>query len=62
LSAISAGPPPAETEFSVDELPLAAIEKADGLHLPATLTGHFSGSTSTMVLMKKRFGRTPPFS
>jgi hypothetical protein len=39
LRAISAGPAPAETEFSVDELPSAAIEEDDGLHLPATLRG-----------------------
>jgi hypothetical protein len=29
LRAISAGPAPAETEFCVDELPLAALEEAD---------------------------------
>jgi hypothetical protein len=41
LLAISAGPAPAETEFSVDELPLAALEEAMVFFCPS-----HSGGTS----------------
>jgi hypothetical protein len=62
LRAISAGSAPVDTKFSVDQLPLAALDEGDGLQLPATLTGHFSGSTSTTCLIKKRFENKGTFA
>jgi hypothetical protein len=55
IRAISAGPAQQKRQFSVDELPLAALEEADGLHLPATVRGRFSGSDSTTLLTMQRF-------